>query len=155
MRSIESRIADARERVVKLERQSETARSRSESSTPGGLSGYDSAILSGIRRKPNPKADARRFASYDREAAAHRELEQARRALATLEARAARETAEVTVKATLTIDAIRAARFVRDRSGWHKVVRVSAKSVTVETGYSWTDRIALDKVLEVRSGGEG
>lgn len=43
------------------------------------------------------------------------------------------------------------AQAVRTRLGWHKVVRANAKSVTVETGYSWTDRIARAKVLEVRS----
>lgn len=46
---------------------------------------------------------------------------------------------------------MRGAVLVSDRFGWHKVVRVSAKSVTVETPHSWTDRIALDKVLEVRA----
>ena len=51
----------------------------------------------------------------------------------------------------LNADDMRSSRFVRDQHGWHKVVRVSAKSVTVATPYSWTDRIALDKVLEVRS----
>lgn len=39
---------------------------------------------------------------------------------------------------------------VRDRHGWHRVVRVNGLSVTVETGYSWTDRIPFGKVLEVR-----
>jgi hypothetical protein len=63
--------------------------------------------------------------------------------------RAAREAEKVRPK--LTADDVRGGRFVRDSLGWHKVVRVSAKSVTVETAYSWTDRIALDKVLEVRS----
>lgn len=51
----------------------------------------------------------------------------------------------------LTADDVRGARFVRDQFGWHKVIRVNAKSVTVETPYSWTDRLALDKVLEVRA----
>ncbi len=50
----------------------------------------------------------------------------------------------------LTLDDVRGADYVRDEFGWHKVVRVSAKSVTVETPWSWTDRIALDKVRDVR-----
>lgn len=50
----------------------------------------------------------------------------------------------------LVADEVRGALAVRDEFGWHKVVRVSAKSVTVETAYSWTDRIALGKILEVR-----
>jgi len=46
---------------------------------------------------------------------------------------------------------IAGATHVKIGGGWHKVVRVSAKSVTVETGYSWTDRHALDKVLDMRT----
>jgi hypothetical protein len=48
-------------------------------------------------------------------------------------------------------DEYRKARAIRTRLGWHKVVRVNAQSVTVETGRSWTDRIARQKVLEVRA----
>lgn len=44
------------------------------------------------------------------------------------------------------------AAFVRDEFGWHRVVRVNAKSVTVETAYSWTDRIELDRIREIRRG---
>ncbi len=50
----------------------------------------------------------------------------------------------------LTFDDVVGAKYVRDGFRWHKVVRVNAKSVTVETPYSWTDRIALDKIHEVR-----
>ena len=39
---------------------------------------------------------------------------------------------------------------IRTSSGWHRVVKVNAKSVSVETGYSWTDRYALGQILEVR-----
>lgn len=39
---------------------------------------------------------------------------------------------------------------VRDQFGWHRVVRVNAKSVTVVTPYTWTDRIPLAKILDVR-----
>lgn len=48
-----------------------------------------------------------------------------------------------------TREEVAGARAVRDAFGWHRVVRISAKSVTVETPYSWTDRIPLDKILEV------
>ena len=51
---------------------------------------------------------------------------------------------------TFTADELAAATHIRTDTGWHKVVRVSAKSVTVETGYSWTDRYALAKIIEVR-----
>lgn len=49
-----------------------------------------------------------------------------------------------------TADELAAATHVRTETGWHKIVRVLAKSVTVETGYSWTDRYALAKIIEVR-----
>ena len=49
-----------------------------------------------------------------------------------------------------TTEELKAARAVRTDYGWHKVSRVNAKTVSVETGYSWTDRIAIEKVLEVR-----
>lgn len=51
----------------------------------------------------------------------------------------------------LTVSDVAGATHVRIGRSWHKVVRVNAKSVTVETGYSWTDRYALDKILEVRT----
>lgn len=47
---------------------------------------------------------------------------------------------------------IKGATWVRVNYGWRKVARVNAKTVSVETGYSWTDRIEFDKVLEVRTG---
>lgn len=31
----------------------------------------------------------------------------------------------------------------------HKVVRANAKSITVETGYSWTDRLSYGEIVEV------
>jgi hypothetical protein len=34
--------------------------------------------------------------------------------------------------------------------GWHKVVRANAKSLTVETGYSWTETLAYDRVIGKR-----
>ncbi|WP_375000159.1 hypothetical protein [Aeromicrobium sp. CTD01-1L150] len=51
----------------------------------------------------------------------------------------------------LTADDVRGHVAVRDEFGWHRIVRVNAKSVTVETPYSWTDRIPLSRVLEARS----
>lgn len=49
----------------------------------------------------------------------------------------------------LTAADLDGARYVRDAFGWHEVVRVNGKSVTVATPYSWTDRIPFDKILEV------
>ena len=39
---------------------------------------------------------------------------------------------------------------VRTSAGWHKVAKLNAKTVSVETGYSWTDRIEFAKILEFR-----
>lgn len=49
-----------------------------------------------------------------------------------------------------TEEQYRAARYVRTKLGWHAVVRVSTKSVTVKTPYSWDDRILRSKIIEVR-----
>ena len=49
-----------------------------------------------------------------------------------------------------TAEQLAAAVLVRTSVGWHRVARINAKSVTVYTHYSWTDRHALDKILEVR-----
>ncbi|ROR91725.1 hypothetical protein [Nocardioides aurantiacus] len=62
------------------------------------------------------------------------------------EAEKAAEAARVKFTAADLADAIA----VRDRWGWHRVARVSAKSVTVETAYSWTERIPLANVLEAK-----
>ncbi len=51
----------------------------------------------------------------------------------------------------LTAADVKGATHVRDQFGWHEVVRVNAKSVTVKTGYSWTERLPLDRVLEART----
>lgn len=70
--------------------------------------------------------------------------------VAAVERRVAARQAEAE-RPKLTADDVRGCRFVRDPYGWHKVVRVSAKSVTVETPWSWTERIALTKILEAKS----
>ena len=116
--------------------------------TPGGRTGYDTAILSGIRRKPNAKADTRRYNAYALEAAAHRELDAAKSAMHTATIRVA-TLAEKEAAADLVVPAD--ACLVRDSYGWHRVIRVNAKSVSVESGYSWTDRIPMSNVLETRS----
>jgi len=61
----------------------------------------------------------------------------------------ARRDAEL-VRVRLTREEIVGAVAVRTRFGWHAVVRVNAKSVSVHTGYSWVDRVLFEDVLEVR-----
>ncbi|MGW0021600.1 DUF3560 domain-containing protein [Rhodococcus sp. NPDC003382] len=41
--------------------------------------------------------------------------------------------------------------FVSCSGSWHKVIRVNAKSVTVATAYSWTDRLPYDKITDARA----
>jgi hypothetical protein len=60
------------------------------------------------------------------------------------------EYAKRTAPIAFTPEQLKAAKAIRTSSGWHRVVKVSAKSVSVETGYSWTDRYTLDRILEVR-----
>lgn len=66
-------------------------------------------------------------------------------------AAAKEEWARLNAPIPFTPEQLKAATHIRTDIGWHKVVRVSAKSVTVETGYSWTDRFSLAKILEVRT----
>lgn len=82
-------------------------------------------------------------------AAERREARRQRRAMAQ-ERKAAKAAREANGPKFTAAD-LEGAVLVRDRFRWHQVVRVNAKSVTVKTGHSWDDRIALDRILEVRS----
>ena len=46
---------------------------------------------------------------------------------------------------------LKGATHVRFPHGWYRVVRINAKSVTVATPYSWTDRYPIEKVREFRT----
>lgn len=48
------------------------------------------------------------------------------------------------------IGALAAGDLVRDRHGWHRVVRISKATVTVATPHTWTERIPLDRIIETR-----
>ena len=63
--------------------------------------------------------------------------------------RAAAEAEKVRVK--FTREDLTAARLIRTRNGWRKVAKINAKTVSVETGYSWVDRIPFDKITEYRT----
>lgn len=138
MRDLEDQLAAA---IVKRDRLAESvdaARARSEAATPGGLTDYDPAVLSGIRRKPNVRAEARRYAAYSDEAELTTRHQSAVDEVAALERaiiRAARPSAPEA--------AVRTARAGILRSGIPvRIVRASAKSVTVEDrfGNSWRAR---------------
>lgn len=79
------------------------------------------------------KAEQR--AKFDAARAAHKEREANRR--------------------RFTRDEIVGAGFIHDGHSWRKVVRVNAKTVSVESGYSWVDKITFDKVHGVQMPLEG
>jgi len=93
---------------------------------------------------------ARHGAASVREAVAVRDAAIAAEHEAIREAVALARTAEAD-RVRLTAADIAGAKLVRTSRGWHRVVRVSAKSVTVETPYSWTDRLPFDDILDVRA----
>ncbi len=64
-------------------------------------------------------------------------------------ARAATAARRATVP--FTEEQYQAATAIRTKLGWRPVVKVSAKSVSVATGYSWNDRVPRAQILEVRS----
>lgn len=102
----------------------------------------------GVLNVPLSKRGRSLDAQIDRALAEQRKAAEA----AERERRIARKAAAYAekVRPKLTADDVRGARAVRTSAGWHPVVRVSAKSVTVATPWSWTERIALDRVIEVR-----
>ena len=109
----------------------------------------DHGVLSGIRRTSTPRQRRQEAAALDRtidaavaEVRAHEEAER--------QAAIARYKA-LTAPVPFTPEELAAALVVRTSTGWHKVVRVNTKSVTVATPYSWTDRYPIDKILEVKS----
>lgn len=138
-----------RDKLAVARRRADEASRAASAATPGGLRDYDPAILSGIRRRPNPRADTRRHAAYDRSAKATRDLMEQERRVRAAEHRL--ERAERDAVAPRDLDALARGWFVRTRHGWHRVVRVNATSVSVETGYSWTDRIPFKQIVETRN----
>ena len=50
----------------------------------------------------------------------------------------------------LAQDDIVGAQFIRTSSGWRKVRTVNKVTVSVDSGYSWADKIPFEQVLEVR-----
>lgn len=148
MKTTQERLNDAREALTRAEAEYARHEASAKSHTFGGSD--DPGVLSGIRRKPNAKADRARWNAYSRAAASVREVFDLRKQVELLESRLEREGHDATTKALVTPERLKGARLVRDRHGWHTLVRVNAKSVSVATGYSWVDRIALDDILEVR-----
>lgn len=80
------------------------------------------------------------------------EAEQQAQALEHKAALAAHREAE-SARQHFTPDELKGAKFIQTDTGWHEVVRVNGKTVTVKTPYSWTDSIALKKILKVAKPG--
>lgn len=148
MERLESQLAKARAALERATTVATSTHAKSEAATPGGLNNYDPALLSGIRRKPNRKADSRRFNAYSREAEAQINLDRLRGEVRRLELRLV-DAMKERDRPRLTRDDIVGARAVRTQFGWVKVRKVNAKSVSVETGYTWADLVPFEKVLEV------
>jgi len=61
-----------------------------------------------------------------------------------------RARADEAARVKFTRDGLLNAVVVADRSGWHKVLSVNQKTVTVETEYSWTDRIPFGRITDFK-----
>lgn len=140
------RIVRARQRVEHLEGQLAGATRAAQAAFPD-----DPGALSGIRRKPNHRADARRHTAYSREADLNRALIGAKQHLDALIRRERMDAEDAAAKARIDMSAVTPGGVVRTSTGWHRVVRVNARTVTVETPYSWTDRLPLTSILDARS----
>lgn len=109
----------------------------------------DHGQLSGIRRTSTPRQRRQHEAGIERtidQAVAEVKKQQEAERQAAIDAYRAK-----TAPVPYTPEQLAAALAVRTSTGWHRVVKVNKKSVTVETGYSWTDRHPIDKILEVKS----
>lgn len=96
-----------------------------------------------------PASFARHADAITRQAVAETEANrQAAEDAARARVRLARETEAARVR--LTAADLDGATHVRDRWGWHEVVRVNDASVTVRVGPDWDERLPIGRVLEVR-----
>lgn len=130
-------LARLRERLAKIEAEMSSPRFRSNGDPAVARLGV--AALRQVHRSTD--RDLARYAALSAEA------DQLRGSLSRYETQLANAS-----RRQLTAEDVVGAVAVRDRHGWHRVVRCSARSVTVETGHSWTDRIPLDRILEVHHG---
>ena len=62
--------------------------------------------------------------------------------------KAAREAEKARVR--FTAADLAGAELIHDGFAWHPVIRVNAKSVTVATPYSWTERVPIEQVRQYR-----
>ena len=95
-----------------------------------------------------------RSAYRARAAATERSIDDAmsevKAALTTAELKAAADYAKRTKPVPFTPDELKAARAVRTMYGWHRVIRVNAKTVTVNGDFG-DYRVPKKSILEVRA----
>jgi hypothetical protein len=97
--------------------------------------------------RPHSRRSADRAAARnDRGAEAWHQVRQAQQRVTALEHRVAHGS----VNRHLAREDVMGAVLVRTAGGWHTVVRVNARTVSVATGYSWVDRYPFDRLLDVR-----
>lgn len=144
--TLNSQLTVAREKLAKLTAQRDAIVKRD------AAVDWDPAMGSGIRRKPNPKADARRFNGYDRDAQVFKDYDDAKKEVAILERRLSDATTERD-RHKFTRDEIVGATAVRTGAyGWRLVRRVNPTTVSIDSGYSWVTRVPFDDVLAVHKG---
>lgn len=132
----EANLAKAHEAKANANRLSEQAREYG-----GGIPGFGGSGSQRAARYVRGAADRAHKAHNEADARIKHweyKVRSAQRRLAELE------------RVPFTAGELKGARFVHDGIGWREVVRVNAKSVTVTTGYSWTDRVEISKVREWR-----
>lgn len=106
--------------------------------------------IPGFGGSGNQRAAQQVRGAYERSDRAHREADERIELWAGKIRSLERRIAEAE-RVRFTADDLKDATHVKDSISWRKVVRVSAKSVTVETGYSWTDRIPIENIREHRT----
>lgn len=125
---------ELRERIASAEKRRDAAAGSDRDPAMARVSG---PLLTQLGRDTD-----RRLAAYT---AAAREVEALTSQLIRAEAREAEAT-----RVPLTREQVEGARIVRDRYGWHRVIRVNARTVTVAADWGLTDRLLIKQLLEAR-----
>jgi hypothetical protein len=132
-----ARLAAANEAKERAERLSAEARELG-----GGLLGFGGSGPQGAKRKVQG-AQSRAFE-------AHRDADERIKLWSGKISSLERRIAEIE-RPRFTRDDLVGVTHIRDDIRWRKVVKLNAKTVSVETGYSWVDRVSFDKIREYRT----
>ncbi|MTE24867.1 hypothetical protein [Microbacterium sp. ZXX196] len=139
---LRSKLAHARERLEAAEEAMRVADRREEDARAlgGGIPGFGGSGNQRAAQQVRSALDS----SYRAWKEATERIEKWAYRVKRLEARVAE--AE---RVRFTAADLKGARFVKTFV-WHRVVRVNAKSVSVESGYSWTDRLAIERITDFK-----